>query len=971
MLWTCTSDSQGEWHCEGNDSAQPTASTPPSSNETDAAAAPAPAVEQGAQPAEEISSQPQTPAQPAEVTETAASPATQSAVEATAASGATAAAATAATETKTEATQAQVENTPVEHPSTQERDFTPTAKSSSAPAATTETAAVTTAQAASETEPALAAKPSYEELTAYPALYPQGYAAPPSKVSTIGSSNAPGKGNQWLCEPAAGGTWDCRQITGRSTQQYVSQIPASASAYPYAFLDWYEFPDGKSNALTHCPGRYIEPETPPATPDPTTGEYSTFAQADRSQTRDNNVTNLTGNILVQKGDTRLRSERATIIHDRELADFEGHVLYRQPGRLILSQNARFDQQQGTTEFQQVQFVFHDSHVRGDAEKVVGYDNNDIYITAGRYTRCEPGNESWMLSGSEIVLYQNEGYGTATHATLRVGGVPVLYMPYFHFPIDDRRKSGFLFPSMGYTSTDGLEIQAPYYFNIAPNIDDTLTPRYISKRGLMLENEFRYMNALSVNELNLAYLPNDDIYGEERWLLGFDHRGRPTSNTATYIDYTAVSDNDYFDDLDTTLNLEKETHLDKLARATYYGNGWQASAKVHGYQTITTANKPYQELPELRLTGNEFFQDSQYRFNYVTEYTQFDRDNDAFTGIQAATGQRLHLQGALSSEYRWPWAYVRPKATVMHTSYNLQDQPNTVSDNLSRTLPVFSIDSGMYFDRPMSFNDKNYTHTLEPRLFYLYVPYEDQSDFPYFDSSELTFSYNQLFRENRFSGYDRIGDANQITLGVTSRLLQDNGAELGHVSVGQIFYQDDRQVRLTESRPVLTDSRSNFVAEGLWQVSQHMRLTADGEWQNDNFNNVKRNMKLSYRSDVDHQFNAGYRFTKDDIEQLELSMIWPLNNNWGLLARWLQDLQDSETLDQIVGLEYENCCWRVRTLLRSWVDDNAEDNKNNGIFLQFTLKGLGSVGAQASGDAGPGASDFLEEITGFEERELYD
>lgn len=1001
MLWTCSSTADGKWVCTGNEEVVNEAANTPAT-ETSTAEATDKTATSETTTAEKASTEVTTTS-----TVTATSTPSSSSSEAATTTRTTTTATATATATKTAA------STP-----TQAIDDKPTAVSSTSTAESAGKQTYTPNSVESspdEKQSALAAhqalnercdakkdpscilddrslktdKPSLSELQSYPATYPQAFAKPtPQQLTQDGKgkrntvsaltrdtkrTNTPGF--EWNCRPSSQGNgWDCNQdpvslagsIARQDSNRYQTRLPASA--FPYAFLDWYSYSDGKAHPTTHCAGTYIQPEFKDAS-DP--DDESTFVNADQSKTTDNNFTTLSGNVHLNKGNKHLYAQEAAIDHDRELATFQGKVIYREPDTLMLSQNAQFDQQQGTTELNQVEFVFHGQSIRGDAERVVKLDNEDVYITDGRYTRCEPGNEDWVLSGSEIVLYQEEGYGVAKHATIRVAGIPVFYMPYFTFPIDDRRKSGFLFPSAGYTKDNGVDIAAPYYFNIAPNIDDTLTPRYLGERGLMLENEFRYLNESGFYELNLGFLPNDDLYGKDRWLLGINHSGSPFDNTRTFIDYNAVSDNDYFDDLSTNLNISKETHLDKLIGMNYSGDGWNASAKLHGYQTITTANKPYQKLPELNFSGSEQFKDDQIGVSYSATHTNFYRDNSSFTGIDAATGQRFHGQASASTDFTWPWAYIRPKATLAYTQYQLSDQPTTTEESPSRTLPIFSVDSGIYLDREMTIGDKRYTHTLEPRLFYLYVPYEDQSDLPEFDSSELSFSYGQLFRENRFSGRDRIGDANQLTLGLTNRILEDNGAELGHISVGQIFYFEDRQVRLDKSAPELTNDISNFAAEGLWQVSKHMRFTGDAEWENNDFTLIKRNLKLSYNSDRDHQFNLGYRYTEGDLEQAEASMIWPLNGNWSVVGRWLQDLEEKEALDQIVGLEYENCCWRVRTVFRSWVDDDADDRKNNGIFLQFTLKGLGTVGTQATGDGGPSANDFLEEITGFKERELYD
>ncbi|HEY5717678.1 MAG TPA: LPS assembly protein LptD, partial [Motiliproteus sp.] len=332
------------------------------------------------------------------------------------------------------------------------------------------------------------------------------------------------------------------------------------------------------------------------------------------------------------------------------------------------------------------------------------------------------------------------------------------------------------------------------------------------------------------------------------------------------------------------------------------------------------------------------------------------------------------QTSITAPFNWPWAFIRPATTFSFTQYRLDHQPSGNDDTPSRSQPQFSLDAGLFFERPVEVSAMAFTQTLEPRLLLVETPARDQSQLPNFDSGELTFNFSQLFRPDRFSGRDRIGDTRQATLGLTSRLLTPQGSERLTLSAGQIFYFEHRQVRLDADGEALTDDRSAFAAEADWQATPELRLGADLLMSEELSRNLARNLKLSYRSDLDHQFNASYRFTDDKLkpddklEQVDLSAIWPLSPQWSLLTRWLYDLDNSEPLDQILGLEYENCCWRIRALYRHWVNESADQRENNGVFLQFVLKGLGRVGAQAAGDDGSLARSFLKEISGFEERE---
>lgn len=836
--------------------------------------------------------------------------------------------------------------------------------------------------------PMVASKSAEVAASGYVAAYPDAYTSPvpeePLATTVSAKTQRAATQGQWNCQSSNDGQgWACQPLTPASSKPAVAAASTAETAAnpasnkdPYAYLDWH--PLAATDPKTHCSGHYYQPALDSPEARLPSDQQSTLLSANRTRTQNGNFTVLDGNISVRKGDQLMRAQNGQVDHDRQFVELEGQVLYRRPDTLLLGNSATFDQQQNEAWFYDSQFVFHDSHVRGSADSIRHYDRNKTLISEGTFTRCEPGNDSWILAADEITLYHDEGYGLAKHATLRIADVPVFYLPMIHFPIDDRRKSGFLTPSLSYTNDEGLDVATPYYFNIAPHMDDTFTPRYIEERGLLLENEFRYLHTSGYYDLRLAALPNDDKSGEDRWLFNVDHDGSPAARWRSRVNYTSVSDKDYFDDLGTGLDVTKETHLDQLGQLSYSGDGWSASAKAQGYQTLTNAKAPYEKLPQLRFSGREYFGSDIYTFNYQAEYTDFYRDTDRLTGIDTLVGQRFYLDSALTADYRWPWAYVRPRMRLTHTSYNLEDEANGDSATFSRTLPLLSLDTGLYFDRPTVWDDQAYTQTLEPRLYYVYVPEEDQGDLPAFDTGELGFSYSQLFRDNRFSGKDRIGDTHQVTAALTTRYLDDRGAELFNASVGQIFYFKDREVRLNPNSTPLTDTSSDFVAESLWNVSDNLRLSADGQWDNEDFSNQKRNFKLRYQSDIDHQFNIGYRYTKaalgqEPLEQLDVSGIWPINANWSLLARWLEDVENSETLDRIVGLEYENCCWKVRTLYRRWIDDDdgdEEDPVNSGIFLQFTLKGLGTAGTAAAGDSAS-VNSFLEDIIGFEQREYDD
>ncbi len=745
----------------------------------------------------------------------------------------------------------------------------------------------------------------------------------------------------------------------------IGQPEALFTEAPFAFLDWYPNLTGTS-PLSHCGGSYIQPSFDFTDAALQANEQPVHISADYSRTLNNEFTELTGNVYLRKGNRQVRSQQARVDHRNETAELKGLVQFRDLDLLLLGERAEVNMASNEAVIEQAQFLFHSAHLRGSAEKINRLNEQEIVITQGEYTRCPPGDQSWSIRGSEILLNQDSGLGEITHATLRLNDIPILYAPYLSFPIDGRRISGLLVPKFSLTTDNGFDFAQPYYFNLAPNYDDTLTLRHIGERGEMVENEFRYRGSRGQFELGMAYLPDDDMRnGEDRWILGFNHSGSPSTNWTTRVDYTSASDGNYFEDLGTDLNLSEQSHLDQQASVNYRSRHFNFDALVHDYQTIDDADSPYRKLPALKLSGNPALYRDWILLDYLASYSNFNRNPSSFVGNAQTTGSRFHLETTLKLRFERPWGYIRPGLRLTHTQYKLQNTP-AVDDTPSRTLPLLSIDTGLLFDRYFDYAGEAYTQTLEPRLFFLDVPFQNQAELPEFDSSELTFGFNQLFRDNRFSGLDRIGDTRQTTVGLTTRLLDSKGYERGNASIGQIYYDVDRKVRLSTTDPIITESNSNIVAEGLWNVTDQLRLSADAEWDRNASTNLVRNFKVAYRSDIDHLLSFGYRFTKDELEQTDLTMIWPLSTQWSMLGRWQQDILGNEAQDLIAGLEYENCCWQVRSVYRQWITDDQVSRKKEGLFLQFVLKGLGGIGTRAAGDSGPLAKNFLKEISGFEE-----
>ena len=843
-------------------------------------------------------------------------------------------------------------------------------------------------------------------------------------------------GNSWSCEPIqARGELPPRPVQATPPPPPVSNEPVGIAASAvaandagnndYSRLDWVPreqlSAEQQAAIAPYCGGTYVEPERSGRNDETPFDQLPVYASAESSRFEQGSQTGvLEGDVLMRQGRLQARADQASFDQANSSARLEGNVRLRDQGVLVLGDQASMRIDNGETRIDNVDYVIHDARARGTADKLMRRDDGIIVMTDGSYTTCEPGENTWSLHSKDIELDRDKGWGEAKHVVLKVKDVPVFYTPYIYFPLDDRRQTGLLTPSFSQSTDNGTEIETPYYINIAPDYDATLYPRYMSERGLQMEGEFRYLKPDNEGSLSAAYL-NDSKFNENRWLYGWQHEGGMSSRWATEVDFTDISDPFYFQDLNSALDVTSDTYVNQRAAVTYRGDGWRFQAAVHGYELATiTSLTPYQRLPQLRLDGADWLGDTGLRFGYNAEYTYFDRDLDSgfitgengiqfdsagnailtpdenLIGLQRATGHRVSVSPSLSYPWRNSFAFVTPSVRVQSTYYDLDfdarsgDGFNYGNANTtpSSTIPITSLDSGLYFDRETSWFGNNLRQTLEPRAFYLYAPDEDQNDQPLFDTNENTFSYNSLFRDDRFSGNDRVGDANQLALGVTSRALEEDGTERARGSLGQVFYFRDRNVQLLEqdgTKPDAdTSSSSAYAAELMYRVSDAWRLNADMLWDPDNSGSDAGSLMANYQPEPRKILNMGYRYRNNintfnaltgsfdrdvdrRIDQSDMSFMWPLNPQWSLIGRWQHDFADDRTLEALGGLEYDSCCWKLRVVNRYWVDYNefesvARDEANRGIFLQIVLKGLGSVtGNDVDSLLGDG-------IPGYRERE---
>ncbi len=687
---------------------------------------------------------------------------------------------------------------------------------------------------------------------------------------------------------------------------------------------------------------------PPPPQRPPSFEGPVYVSADQLEALGPGVSEFTGNVELSRGDGRLRADRVRYARESGQIDAWGGVAlsstlddHYQTEEVHLRLPARTGYAGPGT------FALARAHARGDAERVDFEGLTQTRLTGVRYTTCAPGQDSWYLHAGELELDTAEDIGTAYHAWLEFQGVPVFYFPYFSFPISDRRKSGFLPPQVGYSDKRGFELGAPYYLNLAPNYDDTLIPRLLTDRGLQLQNEFRHLGRGSTTLFNAEYLYHDRVYGAERYAGLLQHRNQLSPGWSANIDLRGVSDDDYLSDFSDNLNLTSQTHLPRIAEAFYHGERWNFTARASGFQTIDPAlapsNRPYMRLPQLAVSASDPLVTNRPQLSFDAEWVNFERRD-------SVTGARLGVTAGAGLPLSNSYAFLAPRVSARAIAYSLDDTTGDTSTPNVAT-GVLSLDSGLFFERDVHLGERGYVQTLEPRLYYLYVPYRNQDQQPNFDTSIPDLSFLNLFRDNRFIGGDRIGDANQLTVALSTRLFDDlDGIERLRASLGQTLHFADRRVGLpaSGSQPgpsvvgVGEAPRSNLVGElaarliGNW----YGQATVEVNEQDDN---VRRHgAYLQYQPARNRILILGERYTRNELKQTDVAFQWPLGTQWTALGRSIYSQYDHRNVDSYLGLEYSACCWALRAFATQRYDA-VGDRQVSSIQLQLELAGLSRIG----------------------------
>ncbi len=714
---------------------------------------------------------------------------------------------------------------------------------------------------------------------------------------------------------------------------------------------------------------------------------------------------LKGNVQIQQTQRIVNAQTAYIYRDAKTnqinkIEFLGEVRYLEPGRLMIAKKALVNPQDKSGEISDVVYRFNTERsgavlpAWGRASFIKRFANKDYFLQKATYTTCAPQDNAWDVEAQSIAINDAKATGVAKNAVIRIRRWPVFYTPYLSFPTNKERKSGFLLPMIGYSNVSGFDFGLPYYWNIAPNYDMTLIPHLYSERGVMMGGEFRYLTSNSFGVLKGSFLPNDKAYknfllnnellyprlrnqSDDRWSVGLIEQTKITSNLNLHVNAEQVSDDYYLQDFSSNLAQITQRQLLRQADLTYTTEHWLLTGMVQSYQTLHPVNESpvssvYERLPQLAARGFYYNLPLNASFNFLGQYDQFHWPTRSWEVRTMQQGPRLNLNPMLSIPYLKPWGYITPSMQLVETYYDVNNPQYVSNQEFNRALPQFSVDSGLIFERNLSLYSESYTQTLEPRLFYLNVPYQNQDPLPIYDSGYMIFNTDQLFRVNRFSGFDRIGDANQLSYALTSRWLNEvTGFEKASFTVGQIKYFEDRKVQLCQSNSDYCLANPNAIgylpptygyspvaSRATYHFNSAWSITGDYVWDPATRATNNSDLDFHYHPKPNAAVSIGYSYlinadatrvlnsdNSNALHQALFAYAWPLTEKWSTIGAYSQNISKNYSMMSLLGVQYDSCCWAMRLMggrtFKS-LSANFEPQYNNNIYLQLLLKGLGSV-----------------------------
>lgn len=689
-------------------------------------------------------------------------------------------------------------------------------------------------------------------------------------------------------------------------------------------------------------------------------------EADKVRLVENDQADFSGNVNICARQMTVSSDTAQFSRSKRSVKAGGEITYHNDIIEVKSTGFEANLSQYQVKLEKADYRFNDNPGRGKAQLLEVSKEKLVVLEDATFTTCPVDHNGWELSAEKITLSSQQGWGVAWNAAVKINDTPVMYIPYLTFPLDDRRKSGFLYPNISSSSKHGVELTAPWYWNIAPDMDATITPRVMTNRGVQLQTEFRYLRENNQGLIDLEYLPSDDERPtlNSRHLVHWEHISQYGDNFRAFVDFSQISDDAYLTDLGSKHQDSTDTQVNQHFEINYFAHNTDVAFRVQDFQILGQHPSSYQTLPQVDLSNRDPYRFGDFEFNWFAELSHFQNSEAA---IDDAI--RSHFEPSLSLDYnQLAWRF-NAEVSLLQTNYRQRYHSDfdISDDKISRTLPKFRMHGQLNFEREASIFGEKGLQTFEPQLQYLYVPYKDQSNIAFFDSARLQDDYDGLFRDNRFSGLDRIADANQLTLGASSRFINPRNEELMRLSFGQIYYFQDEHKVLNESDPQPIGSKSALAGEAFLHWSNRWYLNANVQYDTGSNKISKSNLTLDYRANKNKLAQLNHRYTRDvsghKIEQLGMVTSFKLFDNWQFVGGYHRDITHHRSIDSYVGLQYESCCWAVRLVSRRHLNTNFEqqvsqsmglsNNFDSGLSLQLVIKGFG-------GDGGLDILDMLQE-----------
>jgi LPS-assembly protein len=702
-----------------------------------------------------------------------------------------------------------------------------------------------------------------------------------------------------------------------------------------------------------------EPRLRPPARNPADAAGPVTINADRIEGYANQETTASGNAELRRGDVSIDAQRLRYIYATDEVQASGGVRLARGGDGMNGTGLRLRLHDNIGQFDHADYAFirpsrggfAPVSTRGTADVIKLEGKDKYHFENATLTTCKPGNNDWYMQAGELDVDMTRNLGVVRRGKLVFKGTPIFYVPWVDFSLNDERKTGFLPPSIGSSGKSGLEVSTPFYINLAPNRDLTITPRELSKRGLQLAGQFRYLGRGYDGDARFEEISKDRVANISRYALTMQHNQRFNSNLTGYLNINKVSDDNYFRDLSSRINVTSQTTLPRDGMLSYTGGWWTATARAQRFQILQDpANPiapPYDRLPQLTLNATRQYVGGA-DLALASEFVKFTRGSvpvGVASGVNTSdvVGSRLTFYPSASLPLIMPGAYLTPKLGFHSTSYSLARNPVDTPETVHRALPIASLDGGLTFERDSAFLGQKFRQTLEPRLYYLYVPYRDQSKIPLFDTGLADFNYAQIFSENLFSGGDRIADANQLTVAATTRLLSlTSGQEVLKATVGQRYYFQNQQVALDNVTPTRTDKTSDFLAAVSGHISRYWTLDSALQY------NPQRNffdrlgIGARFQPETAKALNLGYRFTRGSLNQVDVSAQWPLGGGWYGVGRYNYSMRDNRLVESLGGFEYNAGCWIGRLVLHRFA--TATGSFSSGVFLQLELNGFSRIGS---------------------------